>query len=286
LHISDGILSPATCAGGYLAAGGLVALGLRRAKDADVARSGVLSASFFLASLVRVPLPGASVHLLLASLNGIALGSLCFPSIFLALLLQAVLLGHGGVATLGVNTVVMALPAYLAGLLFHAGITRRWSGRPLFYAGLAAAFALGPKFLVEALSAAGLFQWDLHRAWVPAGGAACGIILALALDKLWGLEPVRALGFSAGFLSVLGSALLFFLVLSYAPLAGGVGREAFSELARFAFAAHLPVMLIEGVAVALLIRYLDTVSPELLGIGRGEAAHTGGGKERPKDVAA
>lgn len=264
MHISDGILAGSACVAGYVAAGGLVAAGLRGASQADSARAGILTAAFFLAGLVRFPLPGTSVHLLLASLNGIALGSLCFPSIFLALLLQALLLGHGGISTLGVNMLIMSVPAYLSGVIFHKGLKRGVSGWPFFFMTLTGVLVLGARLLTVALFEAGLvnfkLSWPSAAVW---GGAMAGIIfLVFRFGKK--ADSVHIWGFSAGALSVFFSAVLFYLVLSFAPLAAHAAREGFVELARFAFVFHVPVILVEGIVVALLVRYLDTVTPELL----------------------
>lgn len=283
MHISDGILSVSTCAAGYVAAGGLVAAGLRKARNADVARGGLLTASFFLAGLVRVPLGGTSVHLLLGSLNGIALGAMCFPSIFLALLLQALLLGHGGMSTIGVNTLIMGLPAYLCGLLFHQGIRRGISPWPLFTLSLAAVFSLGPKLLADSLHGLKLARgFDPSWAIVSAAGIALALITAAALKYAAKLDEVHAWGFGAGSASVIGSALLFVLVLSFAPLSEHIAREGIVALAGFAFISHMPVILVEGALVALLIKYLDTVSPELLRLDRSLASglEGDGGRDR------
>jgi cobalt/nickel transport system permease protein len=50
---------------------------------------------------------------------GLLLGWAAFPIILVALLLQAVLFQFGGITTLGVNTVVMALPAVACHYLFR-----------------------------------------------------------------------------------------------------------------------------------------------------------------------
>ena len=271
MHISDGILAPSVCVAGYVGAAGLVALGLRKSKDADVARTGILTASFFLASLVRVPVPGASVHLMLASLNGIALGPLCFPSIFIALLLQALLLGHGGVSSLGVNMVMMSVPAYLMGMVFHKSVKIKSGGGPFFAAGMIAVFALAPKFTVDILSAAGLSDFQLSWPLTLVSGALLGVALYFVIDKVVAPKPVFKQGFAAGALSVIFSALVFFLVLRFAPLAGHITRTGFTELARIAFIMHLPVAVAEGIITAFLIKYLDTVVPGLLRAGGGSS---------------
>ncbi len=128
MHISDGILAPSVLVGGFVVGGGLAVAGLWRMRDREYPLVGIMTASFFVASLLGVPMPPTSVHLTLNSLVGITLGRRCFPAIFVALLLQAVLLGHGGITTLGVNTVMM--PSGLScGRLLRVGVARGGSGR-------------------------------------------------------------------------------------------------------------------------------------------------------------
>ncbi len=279
MHISDGILAGSTSAAGFVAAGGLVAIGLARSRETDMAKAGLLTASFFLASLVRIPLPGTSVHLLLASLNGIALGTLCFPSIFIALLLQALLFGHGGVSSLGVNTVIMALPAYLAGVAFRAGLRRSMSGWTPFIVSLAASFILAAKLSFDALFSAGLIESSLPWIFAVPSGAAAALLASLTFKYAVPSTPEHRWGFAMGSLAVLGSASLFYLVLAFAPLSDYAAREGFKELARFAFVSHVPIIIAEGAIVAMLIKYLAAVSPELLGTsgknGRADAEGQG-----------
>ncbi len=117
MHISEGVLSaPVLIAGAVGAVGGL-GLGLRGLEGEKLVRVGVLSSAFFVASLLHFPLGPVSVHLVLNGLVGALLGWAAFPAIFVALLLQALLLQFGGITTLGVNTVVMALPGALCGLM-------------------------------------------------------------------------------------------------------------------------------------------------------------------------
>jgi cobalt/nickel transport system permease protein len=118
-HIPDGVLSPPVLlAGAALSAAGL-AYGLKRLEPQAIPRVAVLSAVFFVASLVHLPAGPSSVHLLLNGLMGVMLGWTAFPAILVALLLQAVLFGFGGLVVIGVNTANMALPALLCGLGFR-----------------------------------------------------------------------------------------------------------------------------------------------------------------------
>lgn len=129
MHISEGVLSgPALAAGAATAATG-IAMGLNKLKHRNIPDVAVLTAAFFVASLIRVPagpLP-TSIHLTLVGLMGISLGWAAFPAIFVALSLQALLFQFGGLTVLGVNTTVMALPAVVAGFLLRPLIR---TGRP------------------------------------------------------------------------------------------------------------------------------------------------------------
>lgn len=156
-HIPDGLLSLPVLAGGGVVAVAGVALAFRRLDDARIPEVAILSAMFFVASLFSVPVGPSSVHLLLSGLMGLTIGVATFPAVMVGLLLQTLLFGFGGLTTLGVNTVNIALPGVLFGALF-APIVRRSSP-----AGAAAA-----AFLCAALSVA---------------GTAAGVALALALSS-------------------------------------------------------------------------------------------------------
>jgi cobalt/nickel transport system permease protein len=110
MHISEGILSGSVLAtGGVLAASGTI-IGLRDMKGEDFVKVSLLSSSFFVASLIHVPVGPSSAHLVLNGLCGIILGWKSFPAILVSLFLQAILFQFGGLTTLGVNTCNMAIP--------------------------------------------------------------------------------------------------------------------------------------------------------------------------------
>lgn len=120
-HIPDGVLSvPVLIGGAVLAAAGL-AVGLRRLDEADIPRTAILAAVFFVASLVAIPVGPSSIHLLLSGLMGIVLGVRAIPAVFVGLLLQAVLFGFGGLTSLGVDVVDIAFPGVILGM-----VTRPW----------------------------------------------------------------------------------------------------------------------------------------------------------------
>ena len=125
MHISEGVLSgPVLISGIALAAVG-VAVGLKKLDYDRIPRAAILSASFFVASLIHVPIGPSSVHLILNGIIGLILGWGAFPVILVALTLQAILFQFGGITTLGVNTVIMALPAVFCYYLFGRLVGRQ-----------------------------------------------------------------------------------------------------------------------------------------------------------------
>jgi len=164
----------------------------------------VLSSAFFVGSLIHIPVGPVSMHLVLNGINGLILGWAAFPSILVALALQAVLFQFGGITTLGVNTFNMALPAVVSYYMFN--------------------------------------------------GMARSANMKLALTA----------GFGAGFVAVgLGGVLIALSLVTTG--------ESFAAAAKLVLAAHLPVMVIEGIFTAACVAFLKKVRPEIL------EAHNGGG---------
>ena len=196
MHISEGVLSgPVLISGGALAAAG-TAIGLKKLDYDRIAQAGILSAAFFVASLIHVPIGPSNAHLILNGLVGLLLGWAAFPAILVALVLQAMLFQFGGITALGVNTLIMALPAVICYLIFSRFLHKK----PLI-----------------ALSAA----------------------------------------FACGFLSVLFGAVLLGLALIFT-------EENFFEVSAIVIAAHIPVMIIEGVITAVCVSFLKKVQPAML----------------------
>ncbi len=118
MHISEGVLSgQVMAAGGILAVAGS-AIGLKNIDYDKIVNVAILSSAFFVASLIHVNIGPSSVHLILNGIVGILLGWAAFPAILVALILQVVFFQFGGLTPLGVNTVIMALPAILGYYIF------------------------------------------------------------------------------------------------------------------------------------------------------------------------
>ncbi|MGD9236200.1 MAG: cobalt transporter CbiM [Desulfobacterales bacterium] len=196
MHISEGVLSgPVLISGGALAVAG-TAIGLKKLDYDRIAQAGMLSAAFFVASLIHVPVGPANAHLILNGLVGLLLGWAAFPAILVALVLQAMLFQFGGITALGVNTIIMALPAVL-----------------------------------------------------------CYFICSPFLHKKSALALAAA--FVCGFLSVALSALILGLALVFT-------EENFLEVSAIVIAAHIPVMVIEGLVTAMCVAFLKKVQPSML----------------------
>ncbi|MCD6561329.1 MAG: cobalt transporter CbiM [Deltaproteobacteria bacterium] len=197
MHISEGVLSGPVIATGFaLAAIGTV-IGLKKLDYERIPRAGVLSASFFIASLIHVPIGPSSVHLILNGIIGLLLGWAAFPAILVALTLQAIFFQFGGITTLGVNTVNMALPAVLCYYMFGRLIIRKGN-------------------LIESIAA-----------------------------------------FACGFISVFMSAIMVGLSLMFT-------EENFFDVATLVVAAHIPVMIIEGIIAVFCVAFLKKVQPSML----------------------
>jgi len=145
MHISEGVLSaPVLISGGALTAAG-TAIGLKKLDYDRTARAGILSAAFFVAALIHVPIGPANAHLILNGLVGLLMGWAAFPVILVALVLQAILFQFGGITALGVNAMIMAFPAVLCYLICSPFLHKKSA------LALPAAFACG--FLSVLLSA-------------------------------------------------------------------------------------------------------------------------------------
>jgi len=145
MHIPDGVLPLAVCAGGYATTGAATWYSLRKINQqenpqANIPKASLLTAAFFVASWIHIPIPPTSVHLVLNGLLGAVLGYYAFPAILIGLFFQAVMFQHGGLTTLGVNATMMGLPALLAYHLFRlrnllGKESRAWTGSFGFLAG-------------------------------------------------------------------------------------------------------------------------------------------------------
>jgi cobalt/nickel transport system permease protein len=204
VHISDGVLSWSVQLIGFVLLTLALPVSLYRIDDRTIPRIGVLTAAFFVSSQIHIPFGPVSVHLILNSLVGVILRYRAPVAIVVGLVLQALLFSHGGWQTLGVNFLVLALPAVGVGYLF-------------------------PK---------------LHR-WIKP---------AVSFDPAFGV------GLVVGVLTATLTVLFHATVLWFG------GSADLRAVAVTSLAAHIPVIVIEGLVVGFACRVLAKAKPEWLGV--------------------
>jgi len=133
LHLADGVLSMPVVGVTYAAAGALTLYSAWGIKEEEVPKVSLMSGGFFALSLLSIPVGPSSVHPMLAGLVGVVLGRRATLAFLVALLLQAMLFQHGGLTTLGANTLLLAIPALLAYGLFY-----RMENKSVFFRGVLA----------------------------------------------------------------------------------------------------------------------------------------------------
>lgn len=154
MHIVDGALSDSVVIGGAIVAAAGIAYGLKRMDMDRIPQMGILSAAFFIASLIHVPVGPTSLHLILNGLIGLALGWTAFPALFVALLLQAIFFGYGGLIVLGVNTLNIALPGVIVWVLLNKKITMSSPKQAAIWGGIAGALSIALTAVMVSLSLA------------------------------------------------------------------------------------------------------------------------------------
>ncbi len=118
MHISDGIIDTNVCIAAGVVSIGLVYLSGRNTSVEEIPRMGMMGAALFVASLIHFPLAGTSMHLGLFGIAGIILGKRSFPPVFAALLFQSLIFQHGGLVTLGVNSINMGAGAFAGWMIW------------------------------------------------------------------------------------------------------------------------------------------------------------------------
>lgn len=119
MHIPDGYLSPATCAAAYAAAAPFWWVAMRRVKRRLHSRTvpllAVISAFSFVVMMFNLPIPGGTTaHAVGMGVAAIVLGPwAAMLAVSIALLIQALFFGDGGVTAFGANALNMAVAGSL-----------------------------------------------------------------------------------------------------------------------------------------------------------------------------
>ena len=159
MHLAEGMLPFNQAAGWTLAAVPVVVWSIRseaRAREADTSSSVLMAgvtSLLFAATLLPLPVPvaGATSHICLTPVLALLVGvrRIIWPTFFV-LLLQAVFFAHGGLTTLGVNTLTLGLLGPLVTLGLWSLLYRLGRGNALSL-GLACGLGGLSVYVVDAL---------------------------------------------------------------------------------------------------------------------------------------
>lgn len=281
VHISDGVLSAPYWLGGFAGAALLLWWSSRRVQDEEIPRIAVMTAAFFVASLIHVKVGFTSVHLLFNALVGIVLGRRAVLAIAVGLFLQAMLLQHGGFTALGINCCVMALPALAAWGAFRAlaTICRNSAAHALLVGTAAFLFLLTLLYSCALLvnnspwqeASADLLRMDEANriAFQPLTLAALAVLAAIAVffERRSRNSGEFALGLLIGELTVLLTVALNCTVLIFG------GAANMTPIALILVVCHLPFALVEGTILGFTTAFLARVKPEMLHLSPADTNH-------------
>jgi cobalt/nickel transport system permease protein len=206
MHIPDGFLSGEACVAGAAVAAAGLAVCLRRLRheerERDLPIAGLAAAFFLVGDAPMFPITiGTQGHLLGGALAVCLLGPwLGAITIAVVAVIQALALGDGGISTLGLTIVTLALVPAFAGYPIAVALRRVLGATPKRLAvacGIAAALAVE----LSAATFVGEFAWgaavhvDLGRiAWSTLGAYAViavveGTLTALIVRALLAVRP-------------------------------------------------------------------------------------------------
>ncbi len=172
-HIPDGVVSNEILIVSSVAAIAAISYGVRKLESDKIPQTAMMAAVFFISSLITFPVGPSSIHLLFNGLMGLMLGWAAVPAIFVALTLQLMFFGYGGLLSLGLNTFNMALPAIIVALTL----------RPLLLAKMNSA-ALSKPLSMSIGALAGAFSIALTTAMLSASLVLSGQEFAPMLNVL------------------------------------------------------------------------------------------------------
>jgi ABC-type Co2+ transport system permease subunit len=260
VHIADGFpFAWPWIVGGFVASAVLIAIGCSRISDSEVPLAALITAALFVASIIHIRVGPTSVHLLLNGLAGVLLGLRVGPAIAVSLTMQAVLLGHGGFSTLGINICVLTLPALAAGLayrfVFASTVWNRGLARAILVF-IAITLWFGA-VIVGLRMITTQFDSLMRNPWVWAVVAVIGVAGVL-MERRLETDPTFAVGLLLGVATTLLTVALNVFVLRTA-----LPSDA-EPIAGIVFLAHMPVAAIEGVVLGSTLSLLKRSAPQLL----------------------
>lgn len=201
MHVPDGFLAPSTWISAYGLSAGLWTWGARRVGRAvrpeTLPQIGVLTAACFVLMMLSIPLPGgATVHFTGVAVLAVLFGAwTAFLCVSLVLLLQATLLGTGGITSLAVGALAIGgLGGVSAAFAWRA--LRRWRRRAALFV------AAWVSVVLPALAMALVLGLQLHVA-TDAQGSPLFFPLGWSVVVPALVGPHLLLGLGEGVLTVL-----------------------------------------------------------------------------------
>ena len=176
MHIPDGYLSPSTCATFYAAATPFWYVALRRVKAALSGQTVPLLATFsafsFVVMMFNLPLPGGTTgHAVGMAMGAIVLGpEVAILAVSMALLIQALFFGDGGITAYGANCFNMAIVGSVVAYVVYrlvAGQSALRSKRRVVAGALAGYTAINAAALCAAIEFGVQPRWFHDAAGAP-----------------------------------------------------------------------------------------------------------------------
>lgn len=133
MHISDGVLGLDETIIVSIVSLIFIIKAIRELDNENIPLVGASSAIFFIASFIHIPIGITQMHLVLLGVIGILISWSSFIAIFIALLLQALLLGYGGVVSIGVNLFIMAMPSVIVYYIFNMSFIQKLNDKVKFF---------------------------------------------------------------------------------------------------------------------------------------------------------
>jgi cobalt/nickel transport system permease protein len=119
MHIADGIINLPVSIAANVASISIAYVFSRHTESDHIPKMGMIGSALFVASLIHFPLVGTSLHLGLFGLAGIILGQRSYPVVFAVLLMQSLIFQHGGLLSVGINSINMGIGSLAAWLIWQ-----------------------------------------------------------------------------------------------------------------------------------------------------------------------
>lgn len=168
MHIADGVIPLEIAVVTSVVSIGFLYNAIKTLQSEQIPLAAAMSALFFVSSFIHIPLGPTQIHLVLIGLIGVFLGRAAFLSIVIALILQAILLGFGGLTSLGANALIMGLPALLVSYIYSKDFFQKFNEKiryflvgflGVFFASLfmgSTLFLSGSEYFYTALTSVGI----------------------------------------------------------------------------------------------------------------------------------